>query len=142
MSFDHPTLTIEDVYRLLDSEEADDADSTDRHSMTPKLAEFGAELMRRHPEGDPETSLWTSWPLDEAVAQGTGLSLNISWNHAESICAEILDLAQENSLIVVDPSGRRRNHPSRARADERDQAKEAGLANPAAEAGVAPSPVV
>lgn len=73
--------------------------------LTPRLATFVAELERRYPSLDdhPDSSPWASWPLTQAMVDGTCCAFNIVWSQSERMSAEIRVLCSEQGLTLYDP---------------------------------------
>ena len=80
-------------------------DHNDGGPLSPALAELLDELERRYPDldDDPDASPWSSWPLQDEVANGTGVALTIRWSRAEQMSAELRALANERGLFIYDP---------------------------------------
>ena len=80
-------------------------DNNDGGALTPALAALLDELERRYPDldDDPDSSPWASWPLQDEVANGTGVALTIRWSRADEMSSELRALANERGLFIYDP---------------------------------------
>ncbi len=74
-------------------------------ALTPRLAEFVADLERRYPglDDEPDNSPWASWPLAQAMVDGRCCGFNITWSHAERMSAEMRTLSGQHGLTLYDP---------------------------------------
>lgn len=73
--------------------------------LTPRLAEFVADLERRYPglDDDSDNAPWASWPLAQAMVDGRCCGFNIAWSRAEAMSTEMRALAAKHGLTLYDP---------------------------------------